>query len=232
MRPADVDEMRGLTLFSGVKESHLNPVLQSSFLQRFPGHVELVREGEPADFLHVVIDGQVEIFSAYRDRETTISVIGPGASFIVAAVLLDRIYLKSARTLVASRILMIPAESVRHLFSDDAAFARAITAELALAYRNVVKELKNQKLRSGLERLACWLLNRHSETGSAGRFEMPFDKKILASRLGMAPEVLSRSFSSLGAYGVSVNGPSITLNDLAALEILAKPNPTFDNPDI
>lgn len=232
MRPADVEEMRGLTLFSGVKESHLNPVLQSSFLQRFPGHVELVREGEPADFLHVVIDGQVEIFSAYRNRETTISVVGPDASFIVAAVLLDRIYLKSARTLVASRILMIPAESVRRLFSDDAAFARAITAELALAYRNVVKELKNQKLRSGLERLACWLLNRNSETGSAGRFEMPFDKKILASRLGMAPEVLSRAFSTLGAYGVEVNGPRISLADPAALEVLAKPIPTLDDPKL
>lgn len=232
MRPVDVDEMHGLSLFSGVKESHLAPLLQSSFLQRFPSHVELVREGEPADFLHVVIDGQVEVFSAYRDRETTISVVGPGASFIVAAVLLDRIYLKSARTLLPSRILMIPAEAVRRLFSDDAAFARAITAELALAYRSVVKELKNQKLRSGLERLACWLLNRWVETGGHGQFDLPFDKKILASRLGMAPEVLSRAFSTLGAYGVKVNGPRISITDPAALEVLAKPIPTLDDPKL
>lgn len=221
-----------LALFSGVKEAKLEAILQATFLQRFPSHVELVREGEPADFLHVVIEGQVEVFSAYRDRETTISVLGPGASFIVAAVLLDRVYLKSARTLCSSRILMIPAEAVRKLFMEDAAFALSITTELALAYRSVVKELKNQKLRSSLERPASWLLGYNREAGAPGQFELPFDKKVLASRLGMAPEVLSRSFSALAAYGVKVKGSHVNLDDVASLELLAKPSETMDNADV
>lgn len=231
MRPAEIAEMRGLPLFARSAAAAVDAMLRVSFLQRFPPRVELAREGDNADFLHVVVDGQVEVFASYRERETTISVLGPGHSFIVAAVVLDRVYLKSARTLSPARILLIPAEAVRRSFIEDPAFARALTHELAWAYRSVVKELKNQKLRSGLERLANWMLSRDAETGGRGRFELPFDKKVLASRLGMAPEVLSRSFATLGKYGVRVSGAEVVLTDRAALANLARPSPTIDDPN-
>lgn len=231
MRSEEIEEMRKLPLFTGVAPAHTDAMLKASFLQRFPAHVDLVREGEPADFLHVVVDGQVEVYSAYRDRETTVAVLGSGHSFIVAAVVLDRVYLKSARSLTAARVLLIPAEAVRHYFGSDPAFARALAVELAVAYRAVVKELKNQKLRSSLERLANWLIARNAETGAKGKFELPFEKKVLASRLGMAPEVLSRSFASLVPYKVKVTGPTVEVRDLAALTTLAKPIATIDDPD-
>jgi CRP/FNR family transcriptional activator FtrB len=231
MRPDDIEEMRRQPVFAGVNPDHVEAMLKVSFLQRFPAHVELVREGDPADFLHVVVDGQVEIFASYRDRETTVAVLGPGHSFIVAAVILDRVYLKSARALVPSRVLLIPAAAVRRYFAEDPAFARALATEMALAYRGIVKELKNQKLRSGLERLANWLMARHRETGSTGQFELPFEKRVLASRLGMAPEVLSRSFAALGPYKVAVSGPQVRIQDVKALRQLAQPTPMIDDPE-
>lgn len=230
MRQADLEEMRGLPIFEGVAPHHVEAMLKAAFLQRFPPLVELVREGEPADFLHIIVEGQVEVFAAYRDRETTIAVQGPGHSFIIAAVILDRVYLKSARALTATRILLLPAEAVRAAFDQDAAFCRRLGREMALSYRAVVKELKNQKLRSSLERVANWLLAHDAASGGTGRFSLPFDKKILASRLGIVPEVLSRSFASLTSYGVSVDGPRIVIADRAALVALARPEPMIDDP--
>lgn len=230
MRQDDLQQMRTLPLFDGMAESHVESILRVSFLQRFPAHVELVREGEPADFLHVIIDGQVEVYSSHHQRETTVSIFGPGQSFIVAAVILDRVYLKSARALSPSRILLIPADVVRLHFEKDVHFARSLGIELAIAYRGLVKELKNQKLRSSLERLANWLLARNIETGEMGRFDLPFDKKVLASRLGMAPEVLSRAFAALAAYHVSVDGSSVHLRDIDALRRLAHPSTLIDDP--
>jgi CRP/FNR family transcriptional activator FtrB len=232
MRVEEIEEMRRLPLFADVDPDQTDALLRVSFLQRFPAAVELAREGDPADFLHVVVDGQVEVFSAYRDRETTVSVLGPGHSFIVAAVVLDRVYLKSARTLSPARVLLIPADAVRRAFAVDAAFARALAVELAYAYRGLVKELKNQKLRSSLERLANWLLAQNAEAGGKGRFTLPFEKKVLASRLGMAPEVLSRSFASLVPYKVVVRGPEVEIKDVEALRTLAKPKATIDDPRI
>jgi CRP/FNR family transcriptional activator FtrB len=228
MRSQDLEEMRRIPFFSVVEPAQVEAMLRGAFLQRFPAHVELIQTGEPADFLHVIVEGTVEMFSGHRDRETTLGVSGPGDSFILAAVLFDRPYLQSARALVASRILMVPADAVRQAFSADAGFARSVAENLALAYRGVIKELKNQKLRSGLERLANWLLTHDAETGSKGQFDLPFDKRVLAARLGMAPEVLSRSFAALSAYHVVVQGPSIALRDIAALRKLAQPCSTID----
>lgn len=230
MRADDLEDMRQLSLFKDVEPALVEAMLKHAYLQRFPAHVELAREGEPADFLHVIVEGQVEVFSAYRDRETTVGVLGPGHSFIVAAVVLDRIYLKSARALTPTRILLVPAEAVRDVFARDAYFARAMAVELATAYRAVVKELKNQKLRSSLERLSNWILVQDAATGQKGVVELPFDKKVLASRLGMVPEVLSRAFASLQAYHVVVCGASIRLGDRDALSKLAHPIPTIDDP--
>ncbi|HRD78613.1 MAG TPA: cyclic nucleotide-binding domain-containing protein [Hyphomicrobiaceae bacterium] len=230
MRGEDLEEMRGLRIFDGVSERQVEAMLAVSFLQRFPQGVELLREGDPADFLHVVIEGKVELFSTYRERETTVSVLGSGQCYIMAAVVLDRIYLKSARSLTSARVLLIPADAVRRCFAEDPAFARCLATELAEAYRMVVKELKNQKLRSGLERLANWLLAYQSETGGARRFELPFEKKVLAARLGMVPEVLSRSFSALAAYKVRVDGPHVEIADSEALAKLARPSVTIDDP--
>ncbi len=229
MRTEEIEQMRGLRIFQGVEKARVDAMLKSSFLQRFPAGVELVREGDMADFLHVVVEGKVEVFSAYRDRETTVSVLGRGQCFIMAAVVLDRVYLKSARSLTPARILLIPADAVRLYFAEDAAFARCLATDLAEAYRMVVKELKNQKLRSGLERLANWLLAYRAEHGNASRFDLPFEKKVLAARLGMAPEVLSRSFAALVPYKVRVNGATIDIRDIEALAKLARPTPTIDD---
>jgi len=168
MRSQDLEEMRRIPFFRGVEASQVEAMLRGAFLQRFPAHVELIHTGEPADFLHVIVEGTVEMFASHRSRETTIGVSEAGDSFILAAVLLDRPYLQAARALMASRILMVPADAVRQAFAVDAGFARAMAEDLALAYRGAIKELKNQKLRSGLERLANWLLTEDAKNGSRG----------------------------------------------------------------
>jgi CRP/FNR family transcriptional activator FtrB len=230
MRAEQLEEVRGVPLLRNLPDERIDALLRGAFLQRFPAHVELIREGDAADFLHIIVEGQVEVFARYRDRETTVAVLGPGDSFILAAVVLDKPYLKSARVLSPSRVLMVPAESIRAAADTDAVFTRALLDEMALAYRSVVKELKNQKLRSSIERLAAWLVRHDAEQGNHHRFALPFDKKVLASRLGMAPEVLSRTFLTLQAYRVAVNGREIAIGDPSALMKLAAMDHLIDDP--
>jgi CRP/FNR family transcriptional regulator, transcriptional activator FtrB len=223
------EEASKLRIFHGCRPETVRSLLQGAFLQKFPERIDLAKEGDEADFLHVMVSGAVELYARYRDRETTIEVIGPPNSFIAAAVVLDRPYLKSARVIEPARILMLPAASVRTALGDDAAFACRIATELATAYRYITKDLKNQKLRTGLERLANWLVSRDREAGSPHRLIIPFDKKVLAAQLGMVPENLSRGFATLARFGVKVKGAHVEIGDPAALERLAKPDPLIDD---
>lgn len=86
MRAAGIAEMRRLRIFQDVDDRRVEAMLKSLFLQRFPAGVEVEREGEIADFRHVLVEGKVEVFSACRDREPTACVPGPGPCFIMAAV--------------------------------------------------------------------------------------------------------------------------------------------------
>ena len=230
MRPADANIVRSLPLFSGMQDAHFQTVIEAGYLQRFPQGVALAHEGERPSFLHVLVEGAVEFFSVSRDRETTLSFLRPPAAFILAAVVLDQLYLKSARTTEESVVVLIPADAVRDVFGKDPAFARAVVAELALRYRGVVKDLKNQRLRTGLERLANWILAYNEQLGMPGSFKLPIEKRALANLLGMRPENLSRSFGELADLGVRVDGSTLTIVDVPALTEFAKPDPLIDDP--
>lgn len=230
MRSNDIPLVRALDLFAEMAEANFDELMQAAFLQRFPPQVQLITEGDPADFLYVVVEGGVELFAANNGRETSIEIVRPVSTFILAAVLRDAAYLMSGRTVEGSQILMIPAETVRETFARDHVFARAVVRELSGRYRAVVKALKNHKLRNAVERLANCLLRLHQEQGSSGMLTLQVDKRTLAALLGMTPENLSRAFSTLKPYGVEVNGREIRLTRLADLRALAKPSPLIDDP--
>jgi CRP/FNR family transcriptional activator FtrB len=230
VRASDAESIRHIPLFQEMEDANFETLVTAGYLQRFPDHVELLHEGEHPDFLHVIVEGTVEQFAQHGDRETTLSIIGPPAAFILAAVVLDQPYLKSARTLRPSLIALIPAETVRLVFDKDRAFARATVRELAQRYRAIVKDLKNMRLRPSLERLASWIIKTNLAAGGSGRFTIPFEKRSLASQLGMRPENLSRNFAELARYGVTVNGREVRIGDMRRLEALARPNPLIDDP--
>ena len=211
-----------------MRPAHFETLVSAALLQNFSEQVILIHEGELPDFLHIVVKGTVELFATWEGRETTLDIVRPLTTFILAAVIRDEVYLKSARTLASSKILLLPAEAVRQTFGRDAAFAGSVVNELAERYRRVVRVLKDQKLRTSVERLANWILEEDRLQGGHGRIKLMNDKRTLSSRLGMTPENLSRTLANLNRSGVSGIGREIVITDRDALETLARPNSLID----
>ncbi len=228
MRRSDRDLVRALPLFRDVNATHFDGLMNAALLRRFPQHVVLVEEGRQPDFLHIVVEGTVELFSRSGGRETTLDVIRPVTAFNLAAVILNALYFRSARTLTPAQILMLPVDSVRDVFDCDVHFVRAIVAELALREGSVVRALKDQKLRNSAERLANWILESDRQQGAHGHITLGHDKRTLASRLGMTPESLSRNLASLAEQGISSSGREIIITDYEALRRWARPDPLVD----
>jgi CRP/FNR family transcriptional regulator, transcriptional activator FtrB len=217
-------ELRSVHLLAQVSKDRLEGLTKAALLRRFPPRTVLIEEDDSPDFLHIVFEGAVELFARFDDHETTIDVLEPTAAVLMAAAVGDLPYVASARTLKPSRILMIPKEVVSGLFDGDKAFARAVARELSRAFYGAALELKNQKLRTCMERLADWLLRANAKFGGKGQFTLPDDKRTLASRLGMTPENLSRNLRSLADRGcVVIRGRNVTLGDSAALAAIAGP---------
>jgi len=222
-------DVRRLHLFSEMDEDNFRKLMRGSYVQNFPPRIELISEGDNPDFLHVLLSGSVDLFASWNGRETSLATVRPITTFILAATIREAPYLMSARTLEKSRIALIPSQDVRQIFDADNYFARAIVAELAQCYRSVVKSQKNLKLRSSLERLANYLLRCQKRSGNPMSFELQFEKRRLASLLGMTPENLSRSFKGLAPYGVEVNGNRVNITSQSDLEAFAKPAVLIDD---
>jgi CRP/FNR family transcriptional activator FtrB len=221
-----------------MKAESLDSLLDAALLQQFPTGVILIREGDHADFLHVLVEGLVEIFTEQNGGEWGISLVNPVSTFILAAVVSDQPYLNSARTLADSRVLLIPAQRVRAIFDQDVAFARIVARELAFAYRSSVKKLKGYMARSSVERLANWILAEarkdaaqgNGQGNTQGNIVIPFDRSTLASHIGTTRENLSRSLALLTEHGVRIRGREIVIDNNEQLETFARPQRFIDDP--
>ena len=231
MRDADKPEIRKLTLFRDLSAENFEILTQAAYAQSFPAQLEMIRQGEPADFLHVVMEGSVELYSGWRDRETTMAIVRPVSTFILAACIKDAPYLMSARTIETSRIVMIPAKDLRTTFQLDPQFAMSAITELANCYRAVVRHAKNLKLRNSRERVAAYIHRQARVADNVASFNLPMEKRLLAAYLGMTPENFSRAMKALRPAGVAMDGMRIIITNLKALEAVAGPDTLIDGLD-
>jgi CRP/FNR family transcriptional activator FtrB len=232
MREIDTDEIQSIRLFAGMANSQLDALMQAASPKCFSEKATLIQEGEDADFLHILLEGSAELFARVHDRQTTITLFRPVRAFFLSAVVAGLPYLVSARTFGPAHILMIPADAVRSAFNQDAAFARAVFCALSHEFSALLAELKSLKLRTSVERLAAWLVRTNARLGENGHFTLPFEKRTLASRLGMTPENLSRNFRVLSNRGVVIRGREVTINDGQRLAKLAGVEPLTDEAEL
>ncbi len=225
------DDLRRHPLWATCRAETIDSLLQNGIRRTFAPREIVDEEGTTAQWLHLVLSGAVELFSRYRRQETEFAVIEAPHSFVIAAVVTNGLLLTSARVFEPSELLMIPAAAVRQAFDSDEMFARNAAIELAHSYRAVTRELKCQTLLTSVERIAKWLIERDAATGGSRVVRVPFEKRGLAARLGMAPEVFSRGLATLARHEIRVRGPDIEIRDLESLGRLAAPQPSPAAPD-
>ena len=230
MKDREKSELRRLPLFREMTTPTFDSLMKIAYLQVFPPQLDLIRQGDFADFLHILVEGSVELQASWNGRSTVMGVVQPVSTFILAACVCDEPYLMSARTLERSKIILIPAADVRVSLRHDPDFAMAAMRELANGYRGFVRQTKNLKLRSSIERLAAYILHRSAREGDADNFTLPVEKRHLASFLGMTPENLSRSIRALQADCLAVHSTRLTITNRARLIELAVPDPSMDEP--
>ena len=232
MRPEELPEIRHLHLFRDMSHANFETLMASSYAQNFPQGLEMIRQGDPADFLHVVLEGSVELFSRWGGRECTMALVRPVSTFILAACIRDAPYLMSARTLERARIILIPSSDLRAMFRRDIEFSVSVINELASSYRSVVRNAKTLKLRNSRERVASYLLRQSLLAGGVQSYTLPVEKRLLASYLGMTPENLSRTLRTLENDGLKMDGARVIITDRAKLTALAQPDSLIDGPDV
>ncbi|MBN8926242.1 MAG: hypothetical protein BGO51_19570 [Rhodospirillales bacterium 69-11] len=190
----------------------------------------LCRQGEFADRLHVLLEGQVALSNtAPNGVSAVVEVIRPGGHFVLATVLAKLPYLLNAQAVTPSRLAVFPAAPLLALVQRAPDLAAALMRAEAQDFRALVRQVCDLKLRTTAQRLGCYLLSLSREpAGNTANLRLPFDKRLLAARLGCRQENLSRAFAALRSFGVETHGARVVLHDIARLRDYAEPDDLED----
>lgn len=222
----DRDLVRSVPLLAGLTPSVERPLLAHAITQTLPPGTRLFEQGDRATHLYAVLFGRVGLIARGEDRgEAVVEFFNAGDIVIAPAVILDLPYLLSGVVIDDSRILMLPADDVRHALDTDHRFARTMMRELAQHWRLLIRQMKDLKLRPANERLASYLVTLSGQ--KEGWHQLREDRRLLAQRLAMTPESLSRAFAALRPYGVSTEGRRVLIADMKALRQYCGFDPLF-----
>ena len=220
---AELDLVRATPVFSGLTPAATAPLLEGAIAKPFARHSILFLQGEPASRFFVVLDGWVRLYrQAQHGHEITIAVFSRGDSFAEAVVLQTMDFPVSAQVIAESRLLVIPADSfLRHLRgSTELCFK--VMAAMARRLQHLVVQLEAVSSRPTLQRLALFLLRLCHGSAGPCRIELPLDKNLIAARLGMQPETLSRGLAKLRRSGIESDGAILWVTDVAKLRAIAE----------
>lgn len=218
LRPEDLAAVGRLPLFSDLPPQVLAEITIEGSVVRYGRNEMIFRQGDPPDALRVVLDGQVGLTGTVTDGgETMVEILKAGESFIAAAVLMEKPFLMSAVALQPSRILALPGERFRRDVREKPDLAYIMLTSLSRHFRTLVREVKDLKLKSAAQRLALYLLGQTVRREGSTILRLPHSKSVIAARVGVRPETLSRAFAHLKAEGVVVDGNAVSIADVAAL---------------
>ncbi len=108
-----------------------------------------------------------------------------------------------ARTLTTVRLIVLPVRELQAVLRDAPAIAQRFLDHALDEAHSLTQEIYALKLRTSAQRLAGYLLGLvKDEELSSARFVLPFEKRLLAARIGCSQENLSRAFAALRQIGV------------------------------
>ncbi|MFC6446523.1 Crp/Fnr family transcriptional regulator [Shinella zoogloeoides] len=193
-------------------------MMEIAAIGSLPARQMLFREGEPADMLHCVLSGYVRVYKLDPDgREADVELYGPG-DLIGASVVLDGgRYRATAQAAEPSLIARFDLKRVRDIASRRTDLAMALATSLSGQLARAFASLADDRLHTAPQRVAHYLLAHCTADGKPASFRLPYQKSLLAGKLGLAPEALSRAFSMLRNHGVSVRGRLVHIGDPEAL---------------
>lgn len=218
LRAEELQVVSRVPLFSGLAPEVLRAVVAEARVVRLPRGHTLFRQGDSAKVLHVLMEGQAGLVGSVDDDETVVEIMDAGEAFIIAAVLTGKPYLMGAVALSPCRVLELPRGPLLAAIMSSPELALAMLSSLARHYRMMVREIKSLKLKSAGQRLAGYLLALTAKRRGSVILKLPHNKGLIAQRVGVRPETLSRVFATLRGQGVVLDGNTVAVVDLARLE--------------
>jgi CRP-like cAMP-binding protein len=218
----DLEVVRRINVFRGLNPLMVERLTAGAGTLTLQAHQAVFRQDDPATAFFIVIDGWVKLYRmTIAGDEAVIQVFAKGDSFAEAAALTGDPYLATAEAVSDVRIVRIPADHVVKSIRELPEIALAMIASTSQHMHHLAQQVEQLKAQTGVQRLAEFLAALCPLDGGKCTIALPYDKTLIAGRLGLKPESLSRAFAKLKSIGVDVHASHVVVRDPHKLQQLA-----------
>jgi CRP-like cAMP-binding protein len=166
-RNAIVERLRDTPLFGGLDEAQLHRLVEmGEILDLAPGDL-LIREGDEADALYVVLAGEMDVTKRAGRSEIPVARVGPGALQGEIAALEGGRRLASVTAIGQAEVLRIPVGAVRELLSAGPDVALAVIRTAVTRLRGMESMFREREKLAGLGTLAAGLAHELNNPAAA-----------------------------------------------------------------
>ncbi len=225
MRPG-ITVLREVAVFSTLNDRLLEQIDAAAAVITAGHGDQLCQQGSMPAALYFILEGQVALSTTAPDGSTAVvEVLRPGADFVLASVMLALPHMQSAHVVQRARLLAVEVAPLRALAEREPELTLALLHSLSQSVRSLIRQIRDLKVRTTAQRLGCYLLALVPNPGATeAAFRLPFEKGLLAARLGCRQENLSRAFAALRDLGVETRGSRVALHDIPRLTAYAMPD--------
>lgn len=214
----DWELLRRSPLFAGLDQATLATLLGSAYVKDFPGGMMLFCQDDPADRFFAILGGWIKLWrETPSGGETVVGVFSRGDTFAEAAIFDSARYPVNADIVDGARLLVIPAAPFLAALRADPELGLRMLGSMSRHLRRLIVQLEQVQAKSAPQRVASFLLRLHRGDALSAAITLPYDKSLLAARLGMRPETFSRALSKLRDLGVRAQGSVVTIADPMSL---------------
>lgn len=217
---------RNSLLLKTLPRDVVDALLSHATIRHFSRGEALFLQGDEAESIHIILDGWVKLYRVGPNgQEAVVNVFRRGQSFGEAVALRGQAYPVSGEAVSECDVLTISAHRFVSMMRREPDVALAVVASTFQHLHELVSQVEQIKAQTGAQRVAEFLLELcDCETGSCV-VTLPYDKVLIAGRLGMKPESLSRAFAKLKKAGVTIARNHASITDIEALRDYAEQDP-------
>jgi len=223
-----------LAIFRRIASEHLAELTACARSQHLRRGEVLQRRGELMPGLYAVVYGTLKLsLRGQTGEEKVLRLIGRGETLGEAALFLDKPVPVEVVALSDAMVVLIPGPPLLALLERAPAFARSLLASLCARLHELVLDFESTTLHGALERVASYLESLAKPGSEPERLHLPASKTVIAARLGMTKETLSRLLRQLRQEDlITVAGQDIVLRDRARLQAIAHGAPLKPSTDV
>jgi len=228
LRPDDIEIVSGIAVFRGLRPEAIQRIIAPATVAVLRERDVLFRQADPATAFFIVLDGWIKLYRiTFAGEEAVLHVFSRGSSFAEAVAFISGRYPATAEAVSKARVAHVPADHVVRCIRDNPEIALAMIASTSQHLHHLVQQVEQLKAQSGVQRVAEFLASLCPVDSGPAMVALPYDKVLIAARLGLKPESLSRAFARLRTVGVDVKASHVAVRDVGRLRQFASDDRGF-----